>query len=70
VAVAHPAADAVAAGAQPRAERHDRKVLIYSIGAHLVGFAMVLAAHYVNVYSRPVRDDGSYMHTSSSDADH
>jgi hypothetical protein len=45
-------------------------VLVYSIGAHLVGFAMVLAAHYVNVYSRPVRDDGSYMHTSSSDADH
>jgi hypothetical protein len=39
----------------------DRKVLVYSLGAHLVGFAVVLAAHYVNVYSRPVRDDGSYM---------
>lgn len=39
----------------------DRKVLVYSLGAHLVGFAVVLAAHYVSVYSRPVRDDGSYM---------
>ncbi|TVU21544.1 hypothetical protein EJB05_31185, partial [Eragrostis curvula] len=35
----------------------DRKVLLYSGGAHLVGFTVILMAHYVNVYSRPVRGD-------------
>ncbi|PVH39410.1 hypothetical protein PAHAL_5G495000 [Panicum hallii] len=39
----------------------DRKVLLYSSGAHLVGFTVILLAHYVSVYSRPVRDEGSYM---------
>lgn len=39
----------------------DRRVLLYSSGAHLVGFTVILAAHYVSVYGRPVRDDGSYM---------
>jgi hypothetical protein len=41
----------------------DRKVLLYCSAAHLVGFTLVLIAHYVNVYARPVRDaDGStYM---------
>jgi hypothetical protein len=39
----------------------DRRVLLYSSGAHLVGFMVILAAHYLNVYGRPVRDDGSYM---------
>ncbi|XP_062208350.1 uncharacterized protein LOC133909818 [Phragmites australis] len=39
----------------------DRKVLLYSFGAHLVGFTVILMAHYVSVYSRPVRDEGSYM---------
>jgi len=36
-------------------------VLFCSLGVHLVGFAVVLEAHYVDVYSWPVRDDGSYM---------
>ncbi|KAL6626852.1 hypothetical protein ACP70R_030578 [Stipagrostis hirtigluma subsp. patula] len=40
----------------------DRRVLLYTSAAHLVGFTVILAAHYVGVYSRPpVRDDGSYM---------
>ncbi|KAJ1282329.1 hypothetical protein BS78_03G043400 [Paspalum vaginatum] len=39
----------------------DRRVLLYSSGAHLVGFTVILLAHYVSVYSRPVRGDGSYM---------
>jgi len=41
----------------------DRKVLLYSSGAHLVGFTVILLAHYASVYGRPVRDEaaGSYM---------
>nr|CAB3476053.1 unnamed protein product [Digitaria exilis] len=39
----------------------DRKVLLYSSGVHLVGFTVILLAHYVSVYGRPVQhDDGSY----------
>jgi hypothetical protein len=40
----------------------DRKVLLYCSAAHLLGFTLILAAHYVNVYTRPVRGDSStYM---------
>uniref|UniRef100_A0A0E0MS38 RING-type E3 ubiquitin transferase n=1 Tax=Oryza rufipogon TaxID=4529 RepID=A0A0E0MS38_ORYRU len=39
----------------------DKKVLVYTSGAHLVGFAVVLAAHYVSVLARPVRSEASYM---------
>jgi hypothetical protein len=34
----------------------DRKVLLYCSAAHLVGFTLILVAHYVNVYACPVRD--------------
>ncbi|KAL5222299.1 hypothetical protein ABZP36_027012 [Zizania latifolia] len=39
----------------------DRKVLLYSFGAHLIGFMMILAAHYVSMLSRPLRTEESYM---------
>ncbi|KAF0920422.1 hypothetical protein E2562_034869 [Oryza meyeriana var. granulata] len=39
----------------------DRRVLVYTSGAHLVGFMVILAAHYVSMLSRPVRSESSYM---------
>ncbi|KAG8045862.1 hypothetical protein GUJ93_ZPchr0008g12692 [Zizania palustris] len=39
----------------------DRKVLLYSFGAHLVGFMVILTAHYVSMLSRPLRTEESYM---------
>uniref|UniRef100_J3KWX1 RING-type E3 ubiquitin transferase n=1 Tax=Oryza brachyantha TaxID=4533 RepID=J3KWX1_ORYBR len=39
----------------------DRRVLAYTTSAHLVGFMVILAAHYVSMLGRPVRWESSYM---------
>ncbi|GJN05646.1 hypothetical protein PR202_ga23295 [Eleusine coracana subsp. coracana] len=46
----------------------DRRVLLYCSGAHAVGFAVILTAHYVNVYRRPGPIDASSSSSTYMDA--
>ncbi|KAK3160508.1 hypothetical protein QOZ80_1BG0060390 [Eleusine coracana subsp. coracana] len=44
----------------------DRRVLLYCSAAHAVGFAVILTAHYVNVYRRPGPIDASESSSSTT----